>query len=58
MKFFNVGEESCALKRKAEEIVDPKKRDNKKLRTLSGPRIDLGKVKEWDDRGRGASSKI
>lgn len=43
-EFLNVDEES-ALKR-PEEIVALKKQGNKKLRTLSGPRIDLGKVGE------------
>lgn len=56
MKFFNVERRAVLLKR-VEEIVDLKKRDNKKLRTLSGPRIELGKVEEWDERGRGRAVK-
>lgn len=55
MKFFNVEEE--LWKDWAEEIGGPKKRDNKKLGTLSGPRIELGKVEGWDERGRGRAVK-
>lgn len=52
----SMSKRSRALKR-AEGMEDPKKWDNKKLGTLSGPRIDVGKIEEWDERERGRAVK-
>lgn len=55
IKFFNT--EEMLWKDRAEKIGSPKKRDNKKLGTLSGPRIDCGKVEGMDERGKGRAVK-